>query len=51
MGDDVVGRVQLLAAEIIGQHGRGAVVLVAHHPPGEMFARELAALEIERVAV
>ena len=36
MGDDVIGRVEFRAAEIIGEHGRGAVVLVAHHAAGEM---------------
>ncbi len=51
MGDDVIGRVELLAAKIVGEHGRRAVVLVAHHPAGEVLAGELAALKVERVAV
>src|SRR4029079_8333350 len=51
VGDDVVRRVELLAAEIVGEHGRGAVVLVSNDPAGEVLARELAALEVERVAV
>jgi hypothetical protein len=51
VGDDVVGRVQLLAAEVISEHGHRAVVLVAHDSAGEMLAGELSALEVERVAV
>ena len=35
----------------VGDHGRRAVVLVAHHAAREMLAGELPALEIERIAV
>src|SRR4029077_6881692 len=51
MGDDVVGRVEFLAAEIVGEHGGGAVILVAGHAGGGGPAGELAAIEVERVAV
>ena len=51
MGHDVVGRVELLALERLGQHRRRAVELVAHDAPRQVLARELAALEVEGVAV
>src|SRR3954453_4886714 len=51
MRDDVVRRVQLLAVVIVAKHGRGAVMFITRHPPGQMFAGKLTALEIERVAV
>src|SRR5439155_8996281 len=51
MRDDVVGRVEPLAVVLVGDERDGPVVLVAHHAPGQVLARELAALEVERVAV
>jgi len=51
MGDDVVGRVEALAIERVGDHRHRAVVLVAHHTPRQMLARDLAALEVEGVAI
>ena len=51
MGDNVIGRVELLVVVGIGEHRHGAVVLVAHHPASEMLAAHLAALEVKRVAV
>ena len=51
MHDGVVGRVERLALPVIGQHGDGAVVLVADHAAGAVFAGDLAALPVERVAV
>src|SRR6185436_588760 len=51
MGDDVVGRVQALAVVPVGDEADRAVVLVADDPAREVLARELAALEVERVAV
>ena len=51
MRHDVVRRVELLAIIGIGNHGRRAVVLVAHDAAREMLAGELTALEIEGIAV
>ncbi len=51
MRHDVVGRVQPLALEAIGDHRDRAVVLVAHDAAGQVLARKLPALEVERVAV
>ena len=51
MRHDVVGRIQSLALVGIGQNGDRAVELIAHHTAREMFTGELAALEIEGVAV
>ena len=47
----VVGRVEPLAVEHGREDGRRPVELVAHHAPGDVLAGELAALEVERVAV
>src|SRR6185503_6259624 len=47
----VVRRIQRLAVESIREHGDGAVVLVAHDAAQQVLARDLPALEIERVAV
>ena len=51
MRHDIVGRVQLLAVEGVGQHRRRTVELVPHDAPCQVLARELASLEVERVAV
>ena len=51
MRHDVVGRVQPLAVVHVGDQSDRAVVLVAHHASREVLARELAALEIKRVAI
>ena len=51
MRHDVVRRVQALALIVVGDQRDGPVVLVAHHAAGEVLARQLAALKIERVAV
>ena len=51
VGRDVVGRVQRLAVVIVGDDGHGAVMLPAHHAAQEMLRADLAALEVESVAV
>ena len=51
MHHDVVGRVQPLALEFVGDHGDGPGWLVAHHAAAAVLAGELPALEVERVAV
>src|ERR1700678_1374195 len=51
MGGEVVGRIERLAFEIVGQHFQRSVMLPAHHAAKEILAGELAALEIERVSV
>jgi len=51
VGRDVVGRVQRLTVVIVGDHGHGAVMLPTDHPAQEMLGGDLAALEVERVAV
>src|SRR5262245_34898094 len=51
VGDDVVRRVQALAVVGVGDDGDRAVVLVADDAPREVLAGELAALEVEGVAV
>src|SRR5262249_35603630 len=47
----VIGRIEALAVEQVGDHRRRAVVLVADHAPRQMLAGNLPALEIEGVAV
>ncbi len=47
----VVRGVELLAVDLLGEHGRLAVVLVAHDLAGAMLAGDLAALVVERVPV
>src|SRR5207302_8203723 len=42
MRHDVVGRVEALALEPIGDHGDRAVVLVAHHAAGQVLAGQFA---------
>src|SRR5947199_6800133 len=51
MRDDVVRGVERLAVVLVRDDRHRAVVLVAHDAPGEVLARELAALEVEGVAV
>ena len=51
MHDDVVRRVEPLALELVGDHGDRAVRLVAHDAAAAVLAGELAALEVEGVAV
>ena len=51
MRHHVVGRVEPLAVEHGRDDARRPVELVAHHAPGDVLAGELAALEVERVAV
>ena len=51
MDHDVVGRIQALALEFIGDHGDGSVVFVAHDAAAAMLAGKLASLKIEGVAV
>ena len=51
MDHDVVGRVQALAFELVGDDGDGAVVFVADDAAAAVLAGKLAAFEIERVAV
>src|SRR5689334_12195620 len=41
----------MLALVGVGNHGDGAIVLIAHETPPAMLARDLAALMIEGVAV
>ena len=47
----VVGGVERLALELVGQHGDAAVVLVADHAAVAVLAGDLPALVVERVAV
>src|SRR5437899_3667184 len=49
--DNVVRRVEALAVVRVRDDRHRAVVLVADDAAGQMFARELAALKVERVAV
>src|SRR5215471_18881679 len=49
--NDVIGRIEALAVEQVGDHRRRAVVLVADDAPRQMLAGNLPALEIEGVAV
>src|ERR1019366_7474334 len=49
--DNVVGRIQALAFELISDDGGGAVDFVAHHAAAAMFAGKLAAFEVEGIAV
>src|SRR5262249_34666011 len=51
MRDDVVRRVEVLAVVLVRDDRHRAVVLVTDDAPGQVLARELAALEVERVAV
>jgi hypothetical protein len=51
VGDDVVRGVEALALERLREDRDRAVVLVAHDPARQVLAGELAALEVERVAV
>ena len=51
MRDDVVRRVERLAVIAIGNHRHAAVVLVAHDAARQVLARQLPALNVERVAV
>ena len=51
MGRQIVGRVERLALEIVGQHRHRAIHFPAHHAAEEILAGELAALIIETVAV
>ena len=47
MRHGVVGRVQPLALEVVGQHRDRAVELVAHDAPRQVLAGQLPALEVE----
>ena len=51
MRSEIVGRIEPLAVIGIGDHRHRAVVFVAHHAPRQVLAAQLAALEIEAVAV
>ena len=51
MRGDVVGRVQPLAFELVGDHGHRTIQFPAHHATEIVLAGKLAALEIETVAV
>ncbi len=51
MDHDVVGGIERLALELVGDHGDGAIVLIARHAPRAVLAGELPAFEIEGVAV
>ena len=51
MRDHVIGRVQLLPVVLVGDDGGRAVELVAHDAARQVLARNLAALEVERIAV
>src|ERR1039458_6450093 len=51
MHHDIVRRIQRLAVVLVGDHGHRAVMLVAHHAAPGMLAGQLAAFEIEGVAV
>src|SRR6185312_8838760 len=51
MRHDIVGRIETLAIEAIGQNRHRAVELIAHDPAREVLAGELPPLEIEGVAV
>src|SRR4051812_15979889 len=51
MHDDVVGRVQALALELVGDDGDCAVRLVADDASATVLTGELAAFKIERVAI
>src|SRR2546422_8415637 len=49
MDGRIVGRVELLAIELVDQDGPGAVVLAAAHPPGVVFHRDQPRSEERRV--
>jgi hypothetical protein len=51
MWHDVVRRIESLALVRVGDDRDRAIVLVPNDAPGQVLARELAALEVERVAV
>ena len=51
MRRDIVGRVQRLAVERIGDDGHRAVQLPAHHAAEIILRRKLTALEVKRIAV
>src|SRR4029079_16307807 len=51
MHHDIVGRIQPLALEFIGDHGYGPAIFVARDAASAMLAGKLAALKIEGVAV
>src|SRR5438876_11487317 len=51
MDGRIVGRVELLAIELVNQDGPGAVVLAAAHPPGVVLHRDQPALVISRMPV
>src|ERR1035438_6898345 len=51
MDHEVVGRIQGLAVELVGDHGDAALVLVTHDAAASVLAGELAAFEIEGVSV
>jgi hypothetical protein len=51
MRNDVVGRVEVLAVEVVSNDRDRAVELVTDDSPREMLAADLPALEVERIAV
>jgi hypothetical protein len=51
MDHAIVGGVEDLAVELVGQHGEGAVGLVADHAAVAVFEGDLAALAVKGVAV
>ena len=49
--DDVIGRIQSLALKLFSDDGHRPIRLITHNPAPAVFARKLAALKIECVAV